>query len=396
MSRSAFRLLVTSALSAAILLIAYTVYLMWTLPDSDGPGLEIPLAETVAVAGDITPGTQSVTLVDFEQQSLSHYALLSWRYPVSAEQFALVEYTVQSGLPGLAFALAWRRADDPDSFHSVALNAPPSGKGVTLLARHPEWRGDIIELALQVLTNTPGEPATLQRLALAPSSFGGLLAALRDSWLHFSVWNHFSINSLHLEATRTLPPAQVAAASWAVLSITLLLLWNAIAHGTGAGTLALAALVPWLAIDVLWQKKLWHQLAITSDTFAGKTPHEKQLADMDEPLYSYAQRLRENVLPEEPARILLLHNSNGHNFARLRMQYYLLPHNVYNFDQLPPEGGESSLDYVLLLGNSPPSEIAARGQRLVQDGRSIAVELLNQDNMGYLFRVLRDAGESGQ
>lgn len=396
MYRPAFRLVVTSALSSAILLITYTIYLLWSLPKTTGPVLEIPLAETVAVAGDTRSGPGGVTMTGFELESLSHYAVLSWRYPLAAEQFALVEYTVQSDLPGLALALAWRRADDPENFHSLALNAPPSGTGVTLLAKHPEWRGDIVELALQVLTDTPGEPATLQRLALAPPSFSGLLAALHDSWLHFSVWNQFSINSLHLEANNTLPSAPAAAAAWAALSICLMLLWNLITHGTGAGVLALAVLIPWFAIDVLWQKKLWHQLSITSDTFAGKTLRDKQLADMDEPLYSYAQRLLDNALPEEPARILLLHNSDGHNFARLRMQYYLLPHNVYNFDELPPEAGGNSLDYVLLLGQTPPSEITARGQYLFQEGRSIAVELFNRDNMGYLFRVLPDSGEPAQ
>lgn len=376
-----------------MLLIAYTIYLLSVVPQANGPALELPLAQAVAVAGDTEAASDGLTLTAFEQESMTNYAVLSWRYPVSAERFALVEYEVRSQLPGLAYALAWRRAEDPDNFHSLALNAPPSGHSVTLLATQPEWRGDIVELALQVLTNTPGEPATLQRLALAPASFGGLLAALRDGWLNFSVWNHFSINSLHLEANRTLPSPLAAAACWAAVSIALLLLWNAVSHATGAGTLALAALVPWLAMDILWQKKLWHQLAITDAAFAGKTMHEKQLADTAGPLYRYARRLLDNYLPDEPARILLLHNSSGHNLARLRMQYYLLPHNVYNFNELPPHGEQSRLDYVLLLGHQPPAEVAAHNGRLYQKGRSIAVELIDQDSMGYLFRVVQDARE---
>jgi len=85
--------------------------------------------------------------------------------------------------------------------------------------------------------------------------------------------------------------------------------------------------------------------------------------------------------------ILLLHNSKGHNLARLKLQYYLLPHNIYNFNYLPPAEDSGRVDFVILLGNSPPETIEARGRRLYRDGNSIGVELVNTDDMGYVFRV---------
>ena len=48
--------------------------------------------------------------------------------------------------------------------------------------------------------------------------------------------------------------------------------------------------------------------------------------------------------------MFILHDSVGHNFDRLKMQYYLLPHNVYNYGSLPPGELVKEGDYVLVLG----------------------------------------------
>lgn len=395
MNPSVFRLLVTSVLSAATLLAAYSFYLQSTLPRPGDSTWQFRLDQATAIAGEITPAPDGVTINTFKYESLVNYALMGWRNPIEAEAFALVEHTLVTDVPGIELSLAWRRAQDPANVHSVRLNTPAAGSGTTFLASHPEWRGNLVELALHVTSHRPEHPVTVTHLALLPGSATNILASLSSEWRHFDTWHHRSINNMRWGANDLLVSAPVAAATWAGLTVLLLIAWNGLSRTTGAATIVAAVLVPWIAIDAIWQLKLWHQVSLTADRFAGKTAHEKQLADSDALIYRYAERLKSQVLPDSPARILLLHNSKGHNLARLKLQYYLLPHNIYNFNFLPPVDNRSSVDFVILLGNTPPETIEARGQRLYRDGNSIGVEMINRDDMGYVFRVTDMSGVPG-
>jgi len=271
MNPSVFRLLVASVLSAAALLGAYTLYLQSTLPRQDGTTWNVPLAEATAIAGKITPASTGLTINAFKQESLINYALMAWREPIAAEAFALIEHTVAADVPGLELSLAWRRAQDPTNFHTVRLNTPASGSGTTLLASHTGWRGDIVELTLHVTSHRPEHPVTVTHLALLPGSTAGILASLSSQWRHFNTWHHRSINNMRWGANDLLIPVQVSAAAWAGVTILLLLAWNALSRRTGAAVIAAAVLVPWLAIDAMWQFKLWHQVTMTADRFAGKS-----------------------------------------------------------------------------------------------------------------------------
>jgi hypothetical protein len=113
-------------------------------------------------------------------------------------------------------------------------------------------------------------------------------------------------------------------------------------------------------LDLLWQKNLSTQLDETRYLFAGKTQHEKHLADREQALYQYARQLKDHVLPSPGVKIFLLHDSALRDYRRLKAQHYLLPHNVFNFGKLPRENSLQKGDYLLVLDNVGGTGLCSR------------------------------------
>ena len=89
------------------------------------------------------------------------------------------------------------------------------------------------------------------------------------------------------------------------------------------------------------------------DLFSGKTMHERHLADEDSEFYSYAKRLKAEVLPAKPSRIFILHESLEHDYERLKTQFYLLPHNIYNYGRFPQKEQPQCRRFYSHSGNCP-------------------------------------------
>jgi hypothetical protein len=175
------------------------------------------------------------------------------------------------------------------------------------------------------------------------------------------------------------------AAAWAGLAF---LLYCLFARRLELAALGVIGMVPWIAVDMLWQAGLDKQLDQTREAFAGKNAQEKHLADLDAPIYRYAMRLKEDLLPQEPARIFIVQNSAEHHYLRLKAQYYLLPHNAYNFGDGPPGRFFRAGDYVLVLTNvGDPTYRARSGKLLWRSGKWVPAELLDRDPLGELYRV---------
>ena len=107
-------------------------------------------------------------------------------------------------------------------------------------------------------------------------------------------------------------------------------------------------MMAWFALDGKWQVNLWRQLADTKYLFAGKSHHEQHLAAEDAKLYVYAERLKDSFLPKRPVRLFIL-GSKWRDYIRLRLMYYLLPHNIYNYGKYPDSKLIKNGDYVLVL-----------------------------------------------
>jgi hypothetical protein len=87
-----------------------------------------------------------------------------------------------------------------------------------------------------------------------------------------------------------------------------------------------------------------------------------------------------------------LHDSDGHDYERLKTQYYLLPHNIYNYGRFPIAGSAQQGDFILVLGNISGIEYNQyKGQLRWDDSDFLDVTLLDSDAKGELFAIRRPA-----
>jgi hypothetical protein len=92
--------------------------------------------------------------------------------------------------------------------------------------------------------------------------------------------------------------------------------------GTGIAVVFLGA---WLVADLRWTANLARQVAVTTDTFAGKADRDRRLADVDGVLYEFVERARA-VLPSTPQRIWVASDAP---FFNGRAAYHLYPNDVH-------------------------------------------------------------------
>ena len=112
------------------------------------------------------------------------------------------------------------------------------------------------------------------------------------------------------------------------------------------------------------------------------------MVDADKHIYEYSQRLEKESLPTSNSRIFVLHNSQGLNYDRLKTQYYLLPHNIYNYGSLPPSRGVRPGDYILALGDLPDLRFLPDKNLLTWPAnKQLDVNLVDDDPLGNLYVV---------
>jgi hypothetical protein len=390
-SRMLFSAVLALAASALLLVVVYALHRMpQILPDANrSPPKVIPGKSLHAVIGGAQPRGERLEVSAYQRRGSEYHALAVWRGSFQAEDHPLLTYQVETGFPGPMLELIWWTASDPQTPHSIKLNRTDSGEPWMDMARNPEWRGTVIEVGVHVIAAAPDQQSTITRLAFEPYSWRGVFASHWSSWTAFRGWSPNSINYQYGTPDRNGLSPVLAAAAWSVLAAMLLLVAGAFSGGILPGALIVVVLLPWLWLDLQWQKELLTQLSQTRDQFAGKTAHEKHLADIDSDIYYYITRLKTTVLPKEPSRIVILQDSTGHNFERLKAQYYLLPNSVFNLGAAPRTVGLANLNYILVLGEVPGLEFRADTNTLVWEHgkKTLRVRLEDEDPMGKLYKV---------
>jgi hypothetical protein len=383
--------------SALILLAMFTVCSQRTqreaavLPDPlvvSGSSLHV-----VVGAGSVAGDTLDIT--GYEPRNSELVAVALWRGRVAADDYPLLKYRVDADFPGPALKLIWFTQGNPGVLMSADIQGTDGDSAWLELSRHPDWRGTVVELGVAAYTSDQRDALSISHLTLEPWDWRGGLASYWTHLTDFRGWTARTINQIHGSADITVLSPVLLAAAWSAVAVLLLLVAGFFSRPQ-PGALVAALLLPWIALDLLWQRELMTQLLQTRDQFAGKTVIEKHLTDVDQHIYRYIARLKQDVLPRRHSRILILHDSYAHNFVRLKAQYYLLPHNVYNFGKVPPEVGLETIDYVLVLGEVPRLEYDAGAQALLwkRGTRSLPVELIDDDSLGRLYRVLPRSGDS--
>lgn len=318
----------------------------------------------------------------------------------NATKYPIVEYKITGRTPGATVVLYWRTVTHNKETLFAKLHWNGDYLSAYNMSNEEEWKGPVTEMGISVSGDLRNQPVTIEQITFSPWTVKSLLLTVWTEWNAFEGWTQKSINAIRGMPKNALVSPVVAAAAWCGLAILLYTLWlffyrasevkfeleveeasrsvrqaSAAQHSadtrhSGAGrnplTIAFAItrqiwdfkaivimfMIAWLVLDGKWQVDLWRQLEDTKYLFAGKSHHEQHLAASDVDIYVYAKKLREKVLPKEPARIFIFSEAHR-SYWRVKLMYYLLPHNVYNYGKYTSSSWLSKYfkpgDYVIML-----------------------------------------------
>ena len=350
-------------LSAAILITGYLYYfpkVAFVVSQNQQPSAD-PIAigadnlRLILGQGEYADQTLALQqLTDTDKRSI----ISAGRLSLDASSYPFLQYTINNLQPGLDLLFYWRTRDNPQQISTATLYWSGEGPTYFNLTKEAEWKGHIIEIGLLIYGDLRNQPLEIVELGLYPYSAKALWSTIWSEWTAFEGWSQRSINYLVGTAPKSILSPTIATSAWCGLAIFLYGTWClAVAIKTRKKpkisiiVLTTIVLIGWITLDFKWQIELFRQLSDTKYLYAGKTIDEKNLAAEDGDLYAYIKHLKTDVLPEDPVRIFILHDSEGHNYWRLRAQYHLLPHNIYNYGRYPQPKHIRNGDWILLLGD---------------------------------------------
>lgn len=317
-------------------------------------------------------------------------AILTHRTSFAASDYAFIEYTLSGRNPQEPVYLLWRTAENPEQVSRLPLPWRGNDTGMTFLGLLPEWSGEITEIGLDIYGDLRGQPLAISSLTLLPRTRAALLHSIWFEWTAFRGWTQKSANFLRGSPEHGVLAPTLAMAVWSGLALFILAgISRRFRRSHDVVAYASAVLIPWIVLDLLWQADLSRQLDETRYLFAGKTQHEKHLADLDPELYEYAEYLKNEVLPEPGPRIFLLHDSDQMTYTRLKAQFYLLPHNIFNYDRFPRKKATRAGDYILVLGSVNGLEFSPAASTLAWRDKSLPVTLVDSRPDGNLYKVIK-------
>lgn len=380
-----WRALLLAALSLALAASFLPLSALYQSPGISDPPAPVEVdsgrLQVIVGAGRTTPAFLEA-IPDSEQK----FAIARADLTLDGGAYRYLRYRIEVPDPNTRIALVWQ-TQASEGLLTADLQPSHGGASLFNLGTLPDWQGTINGAGIFVVGNPESEPVRIYQLRFYPGDWRDWLRLVWHEWTRPETWSALSINTL--EAAPTLSQT-VAAASWMGLALVLLGIWRLLARrpvSTAAWLTAL--LLPWLAVDLLWQSRLDQQLEQTRTQFQGRSAAEKHLIDTDSTLYAYVQRLKRDLLPAEPARIFILRQSQGHDYLRLRAQYHLLPHNSFNYGYFPPRGKPRPGDFILVLDSIEALRYEGGALRWGAIGR-VDATLLDSDPIGQLYRVNAD------
>jgi hypothetical protein len=338
-----------------------------------------------AVSGTIKRSSRGLVLSELPPNG---QAIISCPQSVNAQNYSFLQYTITGRSPGQGIAMLWRTRENPATTSGAELFWNEEKSSTIDLSKNETWQGHISEFALDVFGDLRGQPLTFVELELKPYSAGAVLSTIWSDWVTFRGWTQKSINHLPGVQAGSFMSPTIAMAGWVALAVVLWAVIYLITRSHNPIGYATTLLIPWLVLDMLWQWELSTQLDETQYLFAGKTQKEKHRTDREGELYSYATYLKENVLPKPGARIVLLHDSEPAHYQRLKAQFYLFPHNTFNFLRVPPTGGALEADYIWALGEIKGLDFSLETNTLRWQGHQLAVKRVDVHPLGTLYRVV--------
>ena len=311
-----------------------------------------------------------------------------------AENLSLVRVAMNKPGPPVKAFIVWR-TDGPSRqtfFHPVPWRRHDSPALVDM-SRHAGWKGNIVQIGLDFYSDEPIEALSIGRVSLLPPGTRLRLQALWQDWTSQTSWSASSINHLRGNTSDSWRTANLMLGAISLLALLIVMLLNRWQgrrfHAIQPGVVLL---LPWVINDLLWQGTLSSRLEEARERFHGKTLHQRHLVDADADMYRYARHIKGDLLPEDPARVFIIHPDEGHVLTRLRLQYYLLPHNVFNAGKYPRDSALPG-DYLVVLGTIPGLAFDGENRLLTwPGGQTGPVEAIDHNEHGRVYRLLEGNG----
>jgi hypothetical protein len=345
--------LAVSLLAAMIVTAGAVSHLSRDLPGQPGPTLDHPATGLSFAFGSGFPADDRMLVDGFN----NGYALLS-SGPVSitASSKRILRYTWLPPEPSMEAAFFWRRSDDARNVQRAEITLP--GTHLIDLETESDWRGEIIEFGF-LIAGDNGDTIEIGETSLIPDSLSSRLMLTWHAWTSFEGWTQKSINFLYGGDYRQLLSLPMLVTFW--LLTALLLLWLLARFRTGfsgrqfLNFAGLLFLIGWVLLDIRWSANSVRQVQLSSQSQWQMKARDRPGTELDGALYDYVQKLKSEVLSDQPARILILGDENSDEYYQLKAKYHLLPHSAFVSGGIPQRLKSESLNYVLFFG--PPGGI---------------------------------------
>jgi len=386
--RSAGEALLALSASAILLVGLFLAYNIFQNPDGAGSAKNILAGPIKSSMGAAQVVNGQIQITGFKKYKNEQHAIVSTKTSFDADAYSYLNYELANRHAAQQYNLVWGRANYPGKLYTTPLHWNTGGASTVKLMDHPNWKGKIAGVGIHLTGEPRQAPTAITHLTLVPNNWQWALENIWSEWTAFRGWTPRSINYLFgTPRDSSLSPA-LAFTAWSMLAMLLLFLASIVTMRRIFGACIVVVAVPWIILDLLWQRELLTQLNETRYLFGNKTIAERHLADSDGPIYLYATRLKEEVLPSSTERIFLTHLSDMRNFERLKTHFYLLPHNIYNFGNQPPVSAARAGDYVLALGKQPGLRFEEQVGRLTwESGDSLPASLIDRDPQGVLYKI---------
>ena len=371
----ALGLAVAALAASAVLLVPGYLMLVPVLHPEFRPYIEGDRAEPIAisgnrfrpvVSGDSGVDGSAVIISELAEVPPEDHAVLMHRRLFRADQFPFLRYHIEGRNPALQVMLFWQRADAPGVYHFAELDYSGEGPRLHNLLRHEEWRGTITELAVGFFGDLRGGTVKLHGVELEPYSHSGILRAVWVEWTAFAPWDQRSINAYRGVPSGALTYPVPAIAIWLAISTIIILLLRQFTRRDNLSPplwlpAILATGLAWAILDGLWLQQLFRQNTETRHLFAGKTLHEKKLADWDGEYYRGVASIKE-LAGNHTDDVIILYQE-GHGAMAQRMRFHLLPEimarKLHTANASSIRSANQEFDYVVLLsvsGSKPYSQ----------------------------------------
>jgi hypothetical protein len=295
----------------------------------------------------------------------------------------IVKFKFASRAPSQIFVI-WRTGKS-DQLHQQGFRSMGKPQPSFDMKGVGGWAGTASSLEFGFLT-LPGNEVSLLEAHVYQPGLSDQLAELIDNWTLFRNWRPVDVNVYTgtSEFSRGLYPAPVFAGITLLCMILYVILRR---RQTRWQAMAILVFCGWLALDALWQWRLWQQVSDTREQYAGLDSQQKMLASQDAPFVKFAQA-SQALITRPDARIFIAGSSD---YQTMTTTYYLAPGNTFwhrNGPELPDASHLQAGDYIVLFRATELNYQPSAQTLLLEDGSALQVRELLADRVGTLLEVL--------